>query len=911
MKFYRPSGRHAFLLFSTLITHAYSHSQEKDIAQLPPLHHLVHVSGPNSITLAASKLGGAGNQTIIGYKKEGHPFSLSPKTVIENYSEEVQDNILYDQSLRVLKAIETFPVVLATSSPEKLFVVRFTSRELNQLSLQPIDSNKLPAASIVNIGVSPDGIIAAAVVGNGGLDFGDEGSGIAFISLADKKEKEGEKVQKNLHQYDVLQQEPETEADLHTIQENKIPRALSLNRSSECVAINRPLNKIDNHAAIGSLNRALFYIGLNTYGASNSDAGAYAITIAQSIFGERYELTRIAPETVFTPNAYNEIVGASGSNTSVHAHHLVPMTTSTFLPYLVICGGNGDKEVTKHNVYALPLYIPMRDQSDLASVKVEEKDEEKTNLEKARTHIAAMKPLPHAGCLASRRSSINHYATPNGLLLARAFSTPATTPDDIYTTQDREVQVGAGPMLAGTIDEITIHHDVVYARVSEANQGYTPGLFSSRALFDYQGRICGWTAWQRESGIANVCNVTHDPIDATYIIAQEDGTLRKTSWKMHEHPLIETANEIVTEIGEPIQSLVSLEDNDGTIYCGILLKGTSIIIPTGQRNRDSCINLVDFNNNEYSEQALIFQSDAISKIAPLTSIALTHDGHQEWCAIGGLKGLVLTAINQQKSIEHNCKNIQKIATDEHYLYVLTNNKLERINMATSDMQHSRLDATTIATSDMFGEQRVLFYDLIASEKLILLATSAGLFRIADGCDARSIDAHPNAWTHIPLPYEQGPVVHLEGCSISGKESDVSRDICGQVYALTAFKGTKSACAHRLSIKPTTGDNQVTPYTVMWGTDIYRSRLTSSCIPFSEFGKRVFTDGKQALLLPGNANGVISGSRLPGALQPRRRIKASGSSEQSEQNNEQIYAITKDPASGCLIAATTQGLLIHE
>ena len=81
--------------------------------------------------------------------------------------------------------------------------------------------------------------------------------------------------------------------------------------------------------------------------------------------------------------------------------------------------------------------------------------------------------------------------------LGRHFNAEPQSADDLYSAHTLAAQVGAGPMCYGSIHDLIIKDDAVYAIVKDADERYTSAVYHSQALFDSDGRISAWTAWKK------------------------------------------------------------------------------------------------------------------------------------------------------------------------------------------------------------------------------------------------------------------------------------------------------------------------------------------------------------------------------------------------------------------------------
>lgn len=213
------------------------------------------------------------------------------------------------------------------------------------------------------------------------------------------------------------------------------------------------------------LNR--LYIALWIKTGNNENDGGRSIVVARVNANESLSFSPIAPDSTFADDRLTNVIGVKKADTFAWARKIGIMHTSTGGSYLIISGNvyeEGDKKV--NSIYALPLV---------------------DNLSNTAQH----------GTLANKN-------TPpvNG-----KFTDPATADGDLLEidTDRNAILVGAYPLPvpATTLpSDMVIIGDTVYVSIEEA-QGddytYAPGIFSSQALFDENGKIARWTTWAKRS----------------------------------------------------------------------------------------------------------------------------------------------------------------------------------------------------------------------------------------------------------------------------------------------------------------------------------------------------------------------------------------------------------------------------
>src|SRR5207237_4489430 len=93
----------------------------------------------------------------------------------------------------------------------------------------------------------------------------------------------------------------------------------------------------------------------------------------------------------------------------------------------------------------------------------------------------------------------------------------------------------------------------------------------------------------------------------------------------------------------------------------------------------------------------------------------------------------------------NYSFIKKLIYDSGFLFVITHNRIDRINLNNSDFGTGELDVVTIATIGNEGvSSRGGFLDGIFSQALGIIATTDSLLRIGNTKDIRTITNEADA-----------------------------------------------------------------------------------------------------------------------------------------------------------------------
>ena len=331
------------------------------------------------------------------------------------------------------------------------------------------DANAANANGVIvlanNVGTAITGAgntLFVAVKPNGG-DFGANNSGIAVLTKTDS----------------TLTQEKAVHGDDVNIKAVKFDKTIAELNMDNQDDITNLANTIDLHWD-SALQR--LYIGTQIEEIGAGKSGARSVVIGyvhdQGANGKKLRLTPIAPTTAFTPNNIREIVGVrSEDRVKIYTYRNHVMHTSTGLSYLIVHGSSSDPDNNLWDIFALPLVD-----------------------ESANPANSSWKTSTTHGTLAKKNTTPTDYyaSASNGIsyFYKRGFQTPATAAGDLLTDQDVAAKVGRGAV-PGAISSMQVYKDAVFVSTFQGVGGEKPGIFYSQAIFDVNGVIVNWTAWQR------------------------------------------------------------------------------------------------------------------------------------------------------------------------------------------------------------------------------------------------------------------------------------------------------------------------------------------------------------------------------------------------------------------------------
>lgn len=840
------------------------------------------LAGANLYVGAHPSDGGAGqvNEFAVSYVNRSvlQFIGLTPKTVKLNFSKDNVANPLYDQGIAFMSlfdgegaalagALER-PVVVTNSDRKTIYLINnFNSDGTGVVllsanaSMQNIpDANGAVTGGIVKIEAVRPYVFAA--VGPATGSFGALGSGIALIGVISFDNKKFTFTGPLIF-----------DAPTGAIGRVGGDRAVPLDVSSTVLKISSDLASIGSvvdmcwHGAVGRL-----YVALQVQGSGAVSDGARALAVGRISQVGKLELNPIAPVGVFDDPS-NEIIGALGSNVAVSIHRIRPMLSTTALPYLIMVGDVGSVSATRRTVYALPLVRDVNDQALVGTIAA--KDAEPTDIFTPTT-------IP--------------------LFVHRSIKNAATAPAQMPRSTDMATKVGGGAIVNGDITDMFVQGDTVFVSVQTPAAGQVSGLFYSQALFDEKGKIKGWTTWRRAAGTRDhVQSAVLDPVEANLSLLVENAVgnvtaIKRTTWNSGDvagiSPLTVSVERFFAraEAGvQGIQDFVITSGALGTQTPGLL--DISLLIATGNKKvlcaqTSSTVSgaivpyggadfgeLVSFIQGEITQtfpvgasRMLLIEGGVLSTLGAISSAEIAVDGlGNGWLFVGGVGGVAvlsksdgsgwnvatglsdyftgLTAGMTFKLVglyEH----VRKLMHDDRYLYVLTNTKLDRIDLAQGNVGLGTTSVHTIATVDSIPGigQRGTLLDMIVSEKLLILATSGGLFRLANGLDGRAVDTSSALWTPIGMNEGTGTVQQVYAVTVTGRQQDIARvSGGGNLYVLSAYRGKNRANLFRFAVKQVVG-TAISDTTIQRIPDLFVKDIDSYFANFGLFKHGFSTDG---------------------------------------------------------------------
>jgi hypothetical protein len=876
---------------------------------------------------------------------------ISEQATVNNVSG--QPSPLYNTGIAHLALFEHFsginvierPIAVTTTDLTRVHVLDNIPHAIIYSSDPLHDVNAKPTSGIVALATTnPTSdndkyitISFAAVKNNAGDDFGAVGSGVAvmtFIKTATKETIKGEEKQHDSLQFGQLNAFPsDTPTDLI--------QASPLDITSSAVKIGSNLASlgtiIDLH---WSSELGCLYVGLQATANSNSDDGARAVVVgkfrpntSQLVFQQ------IVDNNVFVNGASNEIVGALGPNSQTSIYKVRTMRTSTRLCYLVMLGGNATtSDTTRRTIYALPLIINPQSIFDQG-------------------RLASRNAIPEDTFGGERAD----------FLQARLFKQPATTNADIFTSTDAAAMVGGGQVPAGTVSDMFVLPDAVYAAVGDPDTHKLPGIFASYALFDALGRIKGWTSWQRVGGSTDkIFGALLDPARGDFItmVGPSENTLmtiKRTLWSEGSADgLADLSSTLAQQFPlaiAGIQGLAQFAPTTPGLGGVSWLVATGLekitIIETGAVINDTLIpHAGNFSENQQlgtngtltqippDAKMVTVSGGALKDLGPITCAEIASSPTNSYLAVGGVNGLALLThptgagwhtktgigagfVNLSADMHFvlvgSYQFVRKLISDQHFLYVLTDTSLDRIDLAASNFATRSLVSVCVAkAADIVGAQGS-FLDLIISQKLALLATSIGLYRVGNGGNIASPTLKGPAdvvWTPVTLPQSLPSISSMFPLTITGHSADLTKGPGGMVYLVGSDMGNNRSRLTRISVDNLTETHTIDDRSVCTINDLFIKNSPAYFVHLGDFRPIIATQGPIRFITNDRESTTEATALLFPAYMTTGISLATASAQsvlpsRGETKPQKIVRLIPSVASGSWLLAGDVGLLVHE
>jgi hypothetical protein len=447
----------------------------------------------------------------------------------------------------------------------------------------------------------------------------------------------------------------------------------------------------------------------------------------------------------------------------------------------------------------------------------------------------------------------------------------------IIAARDDMTQSNQVPAKVGNADNLPIRQtqrvqdmfvvgDSVFCCVAQdsGSADQEAGIFKSTALFDADGKIRAWTAWQRVMGsVDKVYGAGFDDMQGNYwYLTQDDAanknTVKVTQWGKSVAPaggaqagmmgngLVDLLNkEFVQEVGG-VHQIFNFDEQTPSLARTDEANKKSIMVATGfgkvalvQSGAVDAVRNVFTPTQDAFERGtnvFVFEDDALDNIGPIccAEVSRRQAECQGWLFVGGYDGLAVLrqadgngwdgradqdAVNFATVGEYTFKElvkadgsfsgVKKLVSQGDSLYVLTADKLYRFQMNSNKF--------TDAGGNALDEQEIqlpagvpldmIVYRYAASNIRLLVATTEGLFYSGDDIEAVLGAIY---WEQLL----SGPVVHLN--FISRTKGGATTD--GNLYALAADFSLNLAAIYRFNVV----DGNITAIPESSGSDYFYS-----------------------------------------------------------------------------------------
>lgn len=424
------------------------------------------------------------------------------------------------------------------------------------------------------------------------------------------------------------------------------------------------------------------------------------------------------------------------------------------------------------------------------------------------------------------------FLAPRNSFLGRQFTKPFSASADMPIVSSCDI--GGGYLYAGPIGQIMVAGDVIFAVVTEPLPGFSGGIFQSQALYDKEGRISGWTLWQKtveRDGIDFA--LVNNPKTSLVLFNQDvDGEKGTRTVQVNKWPekatdeiaqLVKVAQKEFVDCEQGIKKVIDFS----VLTPGVCGKNLTLLM--------SDTKLILAQMPEFD--TVTFEQDSFGKIGIPTCVQIGISDDQGWLFIGGTAGVAkmvnaegngwqmpqgLSDVKELQGMHAepigNYSMVRKLLFDQGFLYVLTDTCLDRIDLRTNQ-------SVQLATTTQLCDQRyALFYDVIISDKCALLATSAGLYRVGNGKSILRDDSSTLDWMPVDVPEATDLSLFLLPVSKSGNLHDWAKG-AGQIYIITGTYTKKGAHIHRFAVQDVV-DHEITDDTISPVPDfVFKDRIT--------------------------------------------------------------------------------------
>jgi hypothetical protein len=520
-------------------------------------------------------------------------------------------------------------------------------------------------------------------------------------------------------------------------------------------------------------------------------------------------------------------------------------------------------------------------------------------------------------------------------LKERHLSCEAKEVNDLFTLQSEAACIGGGA-LNGYVSALVVQGDTVQATVSTSDT--TKEVYLSRPLLNAAGTIERWTAWRPLATVKNVLSEDVVQTRRTYFdgqhtpcavaVEQKDGSAthkRIKNTDASEEPIrlfVTQVNELCKEqrLFGAREIVVAQQDAEQeVIACAYSSK--QLVISSLDRNQKNEAITFSFPYEMKSINGIVVTA-ARSKI-------IFVGGYNGLYALVDAQGNGLSLDKSFKELSPNERatfafvrvggfdRIRSLVCDGQFLYVLTNKTFERIDTSASTFDvASEIASTPLAVCDTLPGHGALdiFLDCVVSDKLALLATTRGLFRLGDALDIRMISGAPAcSWVRITVPCQEGPIVQLMPLSVTGLPTDCARYGGGELYVLNSYAGYNTTRVTRYQIADCSEDKNISDTTVQLLPDRFMKNEETTFIRLNDYTTSLVINGGSCLLMHPRTDAQPSCLYQKEFLAEKSPAGATRFARMPVPfklaEGESIISAALSNATGKMLVTTTQGLRI--
>ncbi len=776
-----------------------------------------------------------GKEYSISFLRTFQEFApLAFESVLLNNQE--AQNPLFDSRIQFLTSFENDNRGLAAvrdASETAVYIMHAVNPRIVYCAEPLTDAAGNPAASIAGLEGSTIERAYVAVTPQGGV-FGDDNTGINVAGLVQVTTGSGEKTTTT------------TQAAFRS-------KAVSFDKNTTAFFVGSPLTLFNAPPHMHwDAQVSRLYASAGTIQASGN-TGSRAISVGFGISGIHvtdFILRSILVDDFDFSGITSSHIIATPENGILSVHHLDSMCTSANASYVILVGGNGTPEQTASSVFAIPV------------------------VRSARRNIGTMR---------QENSFKGFIANKDNLDM------PALNASELVTSDDVAAQIGGGPLAAGSISDLSVRLDVVYVTV---NEGETPGIYQSQALFNAQGVITGWTRWERASNVnQNIRAFSQELLTGSVFLLTSDdpngtnepNTVLRTQWGEGDAEqlgvLTSTVQQSLNESNGGIQGFMSFSDATPGLDVTLLTSlghNAVVLAQTGTRVNNIPVPTA---GSAYEQQLtfdtgvitqtptdqtiLSFTGGVLETIASAITATIVHSDivADSWLFVGGTGGVAVLRTEEgagwgntlgqnfagvTEGMEFMLFNhysfVKKLVSDGGFLYVLTDMFCDRI-----DLRNGLLQATVTRIADVRSfrvlDRNGVFTDIVVSGPLALLGTSNGLLSITPGSSVQAISP---SWQLVEIPEATNPVVQLLPLTTTGVPGDLVKTSGGNLIVLTGNASTNLSFINRYAITPIMGEIVESNTILPLSTDEYVIGVPSYLIDYGRFQDAYGTDGALVL-----------------------------------------------------------------